>query len=118
MSDARARRSADRRRAWFLCVVTVAYGVYCAIARWWPGVALAVTLLGIALVRRRRVEPIRHDGLEWCGSCGAALGTDKKRGNSMYAQYVSYRDFEQILLSLGASGSDVQRLWLGEVPVE
>lgn len=32
----------------------------------------------------------------------------------MYGSWLSYRDFEQILLSLGASGSDVQRLWPAE----
>lgn len=50
---------------------------------------------------------------EFCSECGAALGSDKS-GRSLYGQFLSYRDFEQILLSLGASGSDVRRLWPGE----
>lgn len=34
-----------------------------------------------------------------------------KSGHTFYGRWLSFRDFEQILLSLGASGSDVRRLW-------
>jgi hypothetical protein len=40
------------------------------------------------------------------------------QGHAMYdGHWISYRDFERILLSLGASGSDVQRLWPNYRPV-
>jgi hypothetical protein len=63
-------------------------------------------------------EPTK-DGLaapaqEFCPTCGAALAHDKS-GHILYGGRLAYRDFEQILLSLGAAGSDVRRLWPEEV---
>jgi hypothetical protein len=49
--------------------------------------------------------------LPFCETCGAAVMPAGHRGHLMYGAWLSYRDFETILLALGASGSDVQRLW-------
>lgn len=46
----------------------------------------------------------------FCRVCGGTLSRDKD-GHLQYGRWLSYRDFEQILLALGASGSDVRRLW-------
>jgi hypothetical protein len=54
--------------------------------------------------------------LPTCPACGAASpGARDKSGHLHYGRWLSHRDFEQILLSLGASGSDVQHLWPEEV---
>lgn len=47
---------------------------------------------------------------EFCDACGGTLSRDKD-GHLQYGSWLSYRDFEQILLALGASGSDVRRIW-------
>jgi hypothetical protein len=55
------------------------------------------------------------DALPFCPTCGIAVDTfQDKSGHLVYGSWLSYRDFETILLSLGASGSDVLRLWPGE----
>lgn len=46
----------------------------------------------------------------FCTACGNAVARDKD-GHLLYGTWLSFRDFERILLSLGASGSDVRRLW-------
>lgn len=48
--------------------------------------------------------------LSFCPTCGSAAARDKD-GYPLYGRWLSFRDFEQILLALGASGSDVERLW-------
>jgi hypothetical protein len=51
-------------------------------------------------LRRRLCHALchKHDGVD-------------KSGFRFYERWISYREFEQILLSLGASRSDVQRRW-------
>lgn len=61
-------------------------------------------------------EPSAAQDREFCPTCGSALAYDKS-GHILYGGRLSFRDFEQILLSLGASGSDVRRLWPKEVPM-
>jgi hypothetical protein len=61
-------------------------------------------------IQARDAAPVQ----EFCPTCGAALAYDKS-GHMLYGGRLAYRDFEQILLSLGASGSDVRRLWPEEV---
>jgi len=47
-----------------------------------------------------------------CPTCGcAAPGARDKDSHLLYGRWLSFLDFEQILFSLGASGSDVERLW-------
>jgi hypothetical protein len=67
--------------------------------------------------RRHQATMVVHDGLEFCGTCGAALGVGH-RGHPMYGAYVGYKEFERVLLALGASGSDVQRSWTEATRVE
>jgi hypothetical protein len=49
---------------------------------------------------------------QFCFACGQTVDEARdKAGHLQYGRWLSFRDFEQILLSLGASGSDVRRLW-------
>lgn len=47
---------------------------------------------------------------EFCPTCGSAVGFDKS-GHHLYGGRLAFGDFERILLSLGAAGSDVRQLW-------
>jgi hypothetical protein len=48
--------------------------------------------------RRHPATLVVHDGLEFCGTCGAALGVGH-RGHPMYGAYVGYKEFERVLLA-------------------
>jgi hypothetical protein len=77
----------------------------------WDGATMLCA--GRSAAQGRDTVTVEIPGSPFCPECGQAAtfaGHDKS-GHTFYGRWLSFRDFEQILLSLGASGSDVSRLW-------